>query len=69
MLVTAKFDLHPKLPNRKPNGLLSCTDCIYHKNGYINHAKQLPLNLEMGNLLLGATINFLIVIVKVFYIS
>ena len=32
MLVTAKFDLHPELPNRKPNGLFSCTDCIYHKN-------------------------------------
>ena len=26
MLVTAKFDLHPELPNRKPNGLFSCTD-------------------------------------------
>ena len=29
MLVTAKFDLHPESPNRKPNGLFSCTDCIY----------------------------------------
>ena len=35
MLVTAKFHLHPELPNTKPNGFFSCTDCIYHKNGYI----------------------------------
>ena len=69
MLVTAKFDLHPELPNRKPNGLFTCTDFIYHKNGYIKHANHLPLNLQMGNLLLGTTINFLIAIVKMFYIS
>ena len=35
ILVTAKFDLHLELPNRKPNGLFSCTDFIYHKNSYI----------------------------------
>ena len=34
-----------------------------------NHANHLPLNLQMGNLLLGTTINFLIAIVKMFYIS
>ena len=67
MLVTAKFDLHPELPNRKPNGLFSCTDCIYHKNGYIKPLKS--FTLQMGNLLLGTTINFLIAIVKMFYIS
>ena len=39
MLVTAKFDLHPELPNRKPNGLFSCTDRMYHKNGYIKPCK------------------------------
>ena len=64
MLVTAKFDLHSELPNRKPNGLFSCTDCIYHKN-----ANHLPLNLQMRNLLLGTTIKFFIAIVKIFYIS
>ena len=69
MLVTAKFDLHPELPNRKPNGLFSCTDCIYHKMAIVNHPNHLPLNLQMGNLLLGITINFLIAIVKMFYIS
>ena len=71
MLVTAKFDLYPELRNRKPNRLFSCTDCIYHKNGYIkpNHTNHLPLNLQMGNLLLGTIINFLIAIVKTFYIS
>ena len=37
---TAKFDLHPELPNGKPNGLFSCTDCIYHKNGYIKPCKS-----------------------------
>ena len=37
LLVTAKFDLHPELPNRKPNGLL-------------NHGNHLPLNFEMGDL-------------------
>ena len=67
MLVTAKFDLHPELPNRKPNGLFSCTDCIYHKNGYVKLLKS--FTLQMGNLLLGTTINFLIAIVKMFYIS
>ena len=69
MLVTAKFDLHPELPNRKPNGLFSCTDCIYQKMAILNHANRLPLNLQMGNLLLGTIINFLIVIVKMLYIS
>ena len=41
MLVTAKLHLHPELPNRKPNGLFSCTDCIYHKNGYIKNTLQI----------------------------
>ena len=67
MLVTAKFDLHPELPNRKPNGLFSYTDCIYHKNGYIKPCKL--FTLQMGNLLLGTTIKFLIAIVKMVYIS
>ena len=37
MLVTAKSDLDPELPNRKPNGLFSCTDCICHKMAISNH--------------------------------
>ena len=48
MLVTAKFDLHPELPNRKPNGLFSCTDCIYHKNGYIKPCKSFTFKLTNG---------------------
>ena len=45
MLVTAKFDLHPELPSRKPNGLFSCTNCIYHKNGYIKRCKSFTFKL------------------------
>ena len=46
MLVTAKFDLHPELPNRKPNnGLFSCTDYIYHKNGYNKPCKSFTFEL------------------------
>ena len=37
------------------------------KVAILNHVNHLPLNLRMGNLLLGTTINFLIAIVKVFY--
>ena len=48
MLVTAKFDLHPELPNRKPNGLFSCTDCIYHKNAYIKPCKLFTFKLTYG---------------------
>ena len=48
MLVTAKFDLHMELPNRKPNGLFSCTDCIYHKNGYIKPCKSFTFKLTNG---------------------
>ena len=48
MLVAAKFDLHPELPNRKPNGLFSCTDCIYHKNGYIKPCKSFTFKLTNG---------------------
>ena len=48
MLVTAKFDLHPELPNRKPNGLFSCTDCIYHKYGYIKPCKSFTFKLTNG---------------------
>ena len=48
MLVTAKFDLHPELPNRKPNRLFSCTDCIYHKNGYIKLCKSFTFKLTNG---------------------
>ena len=48
MLVTSKFDLHPELPNRKPNGLFSCTDCIYHKNGYIKPCKSFTFKLTNG---------------------
>ena len=50
-------------------------DCSYAriastiKMGILNHANHLPLNLQMGNLLLGTTINVLIAIVKMFYIS
>ena len=69
MLVTAMSDLDPESPNRKPNELFSCTYCICHKMAILNHANHLPLNLQMGNLLLGTIINFLIAIVKMFYIS
>ena len=48
MLVTEKFDLHPELPNRKPNGLFSCTDCIYHKNGYIKPCKSFTFKITNG---------------------
>ena len=36
------------------------------KMAILNHVNHLPLNLQMGNLLLGTTINFLIAIVKMF---
>ena len=39
------------------------------KVAILNHANYLPLNLQIGNLLLGATLNFLTAIVKMFYIS
>ena len=39
------------------------------KMAMLNYANHLPLNLQMGNLLLGITINFLIAIVKMFCIS
>ena len=45
MLVPAKFDLQPELPNRNPNELFSCTDCIYHKNGYIKPCKSFTFKL------------------------
>ena len=48
MLVTAKFDLHPELPNRKPSGLFSCTDCIYHKNGYTKLCISFTFKLTNG---------------------
>ena len=48
MLFTAKFDLHPELPSRKPNGLFSRTDCIYHKNGYIKPCKSFNFKLTNG---------------------
>ena len=48
MLVTGKFDLHPELPNRTPNGLFSCTDCMYHKNGYIKPCKSLTFKHTNG---------------------
>ena len=44
MLVTAKFDLHPELLNRKPN------DCSHERIAFtikiaiLNHASHLPLN-------------------------
>ena len=48
MLVTTKFDFFPELPNRKPNGLFSCTDCIYHKYGYIKPCKSFTFKLTNG---------------------
>ena len=48
MLVTAKFDLHPELPNRKPSGLFSCTNCICYKNGYIKLCKTFTFKLTNG---------------------
>ena len=61
MLVTEKFDLNPDLPNRKPNGLFSCTDCIYHENGYIKPCKDVLYILICNNcdyFYLGKTIDF-----------
>ena len=49
-------------------------DCLHAriasaiKMAILNHANHLPLNLQMGNLLLGTIINFLIAILKMFYI-
>ena len=48
MLVTAKFDLHPELPNRKPSGFFTCTDCIYHKDGYVKPCKSFTFKLKNG---------------------
>ena len=48
MLVTAKFDLYPELRNRKPNRLFSCTDCTYHKNGYIKPCKSFTFKFTNG---------------------
>ena len=48
MLVTAKFDLRPELLNRKPNGLFSCMDSIYHKNGYTKPCKSFTFKLTNG---------------------
>ena len=45
MLVTGKFDLHPELPNGKPNGLFSCTNCINHKNGCIKPCQSFTFKL------------------------
>ena len=39
------------------------------KMAILNHENHLPLNLQMGNLLLGTIINFLIAIVQMFYRS
>ena len=50
-------------------------DCSHARNAStikmatLNHANDLPLNLQMGNLLLGTTKNILITIVKMLYIS
>ena len=48
MLVTAKSNLHLELLNKKPNRLFSCTDCIYHKNGYIKPCKSFTFKLTNG---------------------
>ena len=48
MLVIAKFDLYPELPNRKLNGLFSCTDFIFHKNGYIKTCKSFTFKPTNG---------------------
>ena len=40
-----------------------------NKMAILNPASNLPLNLQMGNLLLGTIINALIAIVKMFYVS
>ena len=69
MLVTAKFDLHPELPNKKPNDCSHARIASTIKMAILNHVNHLPLSLQMGNRLLGTTINFLIAIVKMFYIS
>ena len=69
MLVTAKFDLHLELPKRKPSVLLSFTVSSTIKMALLNPANHLPINLQMGNLLLETTINFFIAIVNMFYIS
>ena len=69
MSVTAKFDLHPELPIENPMDCSHARIASTIKMAILNHANHLPLNLQMGNLLLGTTINILIAIVKMFYIS
>ena len=39
------------------------------KMAILNHANNLPLNLQMGNLLLGTIINILTAMVQMFYKS
>ena len=56
MLVTGKLYLHPELPNRNPMDCSHARIASTIKIAISNHA--LPLNLQMGNLLLGTTINF-----------
>ena len=55
ILVIAIFDLYPELTNRKPVGLFSCTDCIYHKNGYFKPWKSFTFKLTNGK---SATWNY-----------
>ena len=62
MLVTAKFDLHPELPNKNPVDCSHAQIASAIKMAILNYAKHLPLNLQMGNLLLETIINFLIAI-------
>ena len=53
MLVAANLGLHPELPNRKPNRLFICTDCIYHKNGFIKPCKSFTFKFTNGKFVTG----------------
>ena len=69
MLVTAKFDYIRNYRIKCPMDCSHARIASTIKMAILNHANHLPLNLQMGNLLLEITINFLIAIVKMFYIS
>ena len=69
MLVTAKFDLHRNYRIENPMDCSHARIASTIKMAILNHANHLTLNLQMGNLLLGTIINFLIAIVNMFYVS
>ena len=52
------------MPNKNPVDCSHAQIASAIKMAILNYAKHLPLNLQMGNLLLETIINFLIAIVK-----